>query len=599
MALSGEGTGFAPALLATEPAVLDFGEVAWPEASPPRLVQVTNEGDLASGPLDLRIQGRNPDDYAIVPEARADACEDGAPLAGRASCTVSLVFEPTGEGQRQATLDVAAPGAAAEPVALAGLGSGFGPSLLVRADDDVSSDYGDVEGVEHRDLVFSNAGGLTTGSLGVRLQGSEAFRIGAGADRCSGRTLPSGALCSVGVTFEPGGNGDYMATLRVADAQDEVVVELTGRGVGFLPPELVAEPEEVDFGDLGDAERSAPFTVRFGNFGEQAATGLEVRVEGQNADLFELLDTPLPCVGRERLAANEECRVAMQLVPGGQAGSFSATLTLDANEDSVSVALAGRSGAPESCAEIKAGNEGAASGVYSIDPDGDGGLDPIDVYCQMEWGGGGWTLAMSRAVDLSSPNTYGHSITWDCLDPSTTPPVARDADADEVLQHSAVQALGVTEMMLMGGDRILKLYYARPGVGLVDNYRRLTQRSCADANHYMGDAPHTGLARGGTGHADDACTTTDWAGFQARDSCGRDAGNSHQDPAYCGGLCGSFGNEPGHGTSPPGGAPACWFYGGDNAAQQPQITNCPAGSRAPWANYSTGTLEGHYNLWVR
>ena len=600
--LSGLGAGFDPAHLAAAPAEIDFGEVAWPDESPARLVQVTNEGDLPADPLSVLLQGARADDYRIVPDARQDACVAGGSLAGGATCTASVVFAPAGEGSRQATLDVSAPGTIAGPVALTGLGTGFGASVLALADEGASPAFGEVDDEEYQEFLYTNAGGVTTGSIGVQLLGSDRFRIPAGLDRCSGRTLAADAVCSVGVMFSPQGNGAFEAALRVTDGQDEVVVALTGTGIGFLPPELVADPVAVAFGDIGEAAQSDPITVRFANDGEQAATGLELRVEGGQAALFPLQeDGDQACLGRDRLAGDEECLATVRLVPDGQVGAFSATLVLDAAEGSVEVPLSGRSGAPERCPALKEGNPDAESRVDCIAPDGDGGNDPIDVFCQMDWGDGGWVLALSRNVDLSNPGQYGHSRTWRCLTPSLTPPQARDANSDLVLHHSVFQALGASEMMLMGGERILKLYYPRPGGSFRNNYRQLTERTCAGLGHDSNDAPHTGAGRQGEGHADDACTTADWAGFQARSSCGRDATNSHQDNGggYCDGICGSFGNGPGNGTTAPSDRSACWFYGGSNAAQQPQIWNCPEASRAPWADYSTGTLEGQYNLWVR
>ncbi len=44
-----------------------------------------------------------------------------------------------------------------------------------------------------------------------------------------------------------------------------------------------------------------------------------------------------------------------------------------------------------SCKAYKAEKPGAASGEYTIDPDGDGGLEPFTVACNMETGEGGWT----------------------------------------------------------------------------------------------------------------------------------------------------------------------------------------------------------------
>ncbi|EDM81393.1 putative lipoprotein [Plesiocystis pacifica SIR-1] len=45
----------------------------------------------------------------------------------------------------------------------------------------------------------------------------------------------------------------------------------------------------------------------------------------------------------------------------------------------------------------------STSGPYTIDPDGDGGVDPFEVFCDMETDGGGWTLILNRVVD--SDNT--------------------------------------------------------------------------------------------------------------------------------------------------------------------------------------------------
>ncbi|MCB9700542.1 MAG: DUF4215 domain-containing protein [Myxococcales bacterium] len=60
----------------------------------------------------------------------------------------------------------------------------------------------------------------------------------------------------------------------------------------------------------------------------------------------------------------------------------------------------------KSCGAIKASDPNAASGVYTIDLDGEGGDDPFDVHCDMETNEGGWTLVLN--LDTSD----GHVMWW-------------------------------------------------------------------------------------------------------------------------------------------------------------------------------------------
>src|SRR4030042_905902 len=44
------------------------------------------------------------------------------------------------------------------------------------------------------------------------------------------------------------------------------------------------------------------------------------------------------------------------------------------------------------CKEIKQNNPAAVDGVYSIDPDGEGSIEPFNCFCDMTTDGGGWTM---------------------------------------------------------------------------------------------------------------------------------------------------------------------------------------------------------------
>jgi hypothetical protein len=94
------GTAQAGAL-GFDPNPADFGVVAVGATSTAITVKVTNGGTAPLTITAVHLGGANPEQFVVA----ADSCT-GQPIAPATSCSVDVLFRPTGAGDRSATLDI-------------------------------------------------------------------------------------------------------------------------------------------------------------------------------------------------------------------------------------------------------------------------------------------------------------------------------------------------------------------------------------------------------------------------------------------------------------------------------------------------------------
>ena len=111
----------------------------------------------------------------------------------------------------------------------------------------------------------------------------------------------------------------------------------------------------------------------------------------------------------------------------------------------------------ESCYDVLAQNPSASSDAYIIDPDGIGGLDPFEVYCDMTTDGGGWT-EVAYASDLQFSQYFSSGDAWYWL-PFDFGYELTDA------QISALQAVSLEGYQEYVGlcNHVIHYYYASGG----------------------------------------------------------------------------------------------------------------------------------------
>jgi len=159
------------------------------------------------------------------------------------------------------------------------------------------------------------------------------------------------------------------------------------------------------FGNV-DVGSSTTRSFVFRNTGTGAATGTYAQVTGQGLALS--INTCGTQASPVSVAPGSTCNITVSYAPASAGALTSALLFVSSSAPNspTTLPLTGTGVTPSysNCLAIKTANPAAASGTYTVDPDGAGPMAQLTAYCDMATDGGGWTL-VARILTANTQHT--------------------------------------------------------------------------------------------------------------------------------------------------------------------------------------------------
>jgi hypothetical protein len=366
------GNGLAPTISFT-PANLQFAFQAVGTTSSAQSVTITNSGDLPLAINSISTTG----DFSGTNDC-------GNSLAVNATCTVNVVFSPSGLGFRGGGL-IVSDDAIGSPHGIALTGTGFGASLLTANPPSLAFGNQVVNTTSSQRIVaLQNTGDTMMTIASIQVSG-EFARSG----NCS--IIAPNSQCSVFVTFTPTSVAPKTGALTITSSAlgSPHSVPLSGTGV-----DVVVSPNSLAFGDVqvgSTSTRQATFTNNSPN---------PVSISG--ISLTEPFSQVSNCGAS--LASGASCVIDVTFAPVSTAGGF-LSRTLSITDDAV--------GSPHTALMTGRGVAGAVTlGLVSRFPsDLVGTTSPAQILSLTNSGFGLLTISsITTSGDFAQTNNCGPTL---------------------------------------------------------------------------------------------------------------------------------------------------------------------------------------------
>jgi hypothetical protein len=310
-------TVLSPASLAINPSPGAFATVVGTTSSPITF-KATNNGTAPSGALTVALAGAGAAQFAITDN------QCGAPVAGGANCTVTVVFKPIAAGSLTASLTVTDATAGSTPATAVLNGTGAAAAALaISGAANLNSVTVGQAGTASTYTLTNNGG---TNSAALKISAADA-QFAIGSDLCTGLPLAAGKACTFTVTFTPASAGVKTTVLAASDGTMIGTLQIQATGVAVTAgAALSLTPPTLDFGTLGVGLSSQPQTFTVTNSGGTASGILSVVKNDSTSSVGGAAQFTYTTTCAAALAPNATCQVVVTFSPT-LAGNASATIT--------------------------------------------------------------------------------------------------------------------------------------------------------------------------------------------------------------------------------------------------------------------------------
>ena len=332
--------------VSVNPTALSFGNQNLGTTSAAQTVTLTNTGTAALTINSITLTGANAGDFS-----QTNTCPiSPSTLAVSASCTFSVLFTPSANGARSASVSIS-DNAAGSPhtITLSGTGVTAAPVVTLNPTSVTFGNQNVGTTSATQTVTLTNTGTIPLTISSITLTGTNASDF-AESDNCpiTPSTLAVNANCTLSLTFTPSANGARNASVSITDnaAGSPHTVPLSGTGVTPAPA-VTLNPTSVNFGNQNVGTTSAAQMVTLTNTGTLALTISSITLSGTNAGDFAQTNT---CpISPSSLAINASCTISVTFTPsanGARTGNVSISDNAGGTPQSVTLNGTGVTPAP-------------------------------------------------------------------------------------------------------------------------------------------------------------------------------------------------------------------------------------------------------------
>ena len=312
-----KGVGTAAPVVRFSPASAEFDPVLANEGEGSEIFIVENVGIGTLSINSIGIGGEDAADFAVA----SSTC--GATLAPGSSCQVDVRFRPAAAGFKWALLELTTNSElGVDTAAISGFAEVSAPLEVKPGNADFGSGWvGKYSGSETFRVQNTGLAAATVSSIAVETSGAPSFSIE--SDDCSGVLLEPGETCEFAVEFEPQAEGPVEGTAKVyADVLADPL-EVALKGEGELVPDILSNPTQRNFGQVGIGRTGGPRTLEIKSIGSKALTIGNLEISGADAASFSFTDN---CSGRV-IQPGASCNVFISFRPTAER-AYEATLEI-------------------------------------------------------------------------------------------------------------------------------------------------------------------------------------------------------------------------------------------------------------------------------